>query len=251
MPLSNSTPSDYVVFTTWRTGSSWLMDRLNNVPGVQGHLEIFNPMPRRAPPKAGCNDYPRYVEHDRKGIRPWSVFEYLDGLYSRKEAIGFKLMYEHLAAYPEILWFIATRRLRVIHLVRNNHLDVVISSQLASTSGTWHMTREESRKESRVVSLEPSEVTSHIARLRYKQAIARTTLKCLPNAMHEVSYEDLCHDNNAFLEMCDFIDAPGELEDREHSHLVKTQRSPHSAVISNYQEVRTALTLAGYQHLLQ
>ncbi|MBW3568305.1 MAG: Stf0 sulfotransferase family protein, partial [Proteobacteria bacterium] len=143
MPLSNSTPKDYVVLTTWRTGSTWLMDRLNSVPGVQGHVELFYHLPRRSPPKAGCNDYPRYVERTKAGIRPWSVMKYLDGVYSRKEAIGFKLMYEHLRAYPEILWFIVKRRLRVIHLVRDNHLDVVISSQLASTSGTWHRTRDE------------------------------------------------------------------------------------------------------------
>lgn len=227
------------------------MDRLDSLPGVQGHMELFYNFPRRTPGRAGSNDYSRFIETRSDRHRPWSVFDYLDGLYARPEAVGFKLMYSQLREYPEILGYVAWHRLPIIHLVRNNHLDVVLSEQLASKTGTYHSTREDGYEQRDAIELEPREVAALVRRLARKQQLIRRMLKVIPNPVYEVAYESLCHSNAPFLEMCDFIGAHGEREDREHSHLVKTQRSPHSAVISNYQEVRTALTLAGYQHLLQ
>lgn len=251
MHPSNANPRDFLVLTTQRTGSSWLMDRLDSVPGVQGHMELFYNFPRRSPGRAGRNDYPRFIETPSDRRRPWSVFDYLDGLYARAGSIGFKLMYSQLREYPEILPYVVRHRLPIIHLVRNNHLDVVLSEQLASTTGTYHSTKEEGYEQRASIELEPREVAALVQRLARKQQLVRRMLRMVPTPVHEVAYESLCHSNTPFLDMCDFIGVHGEREDREHSRLVKTQRSPHSAVIANYQEVRAALTLAGYQHLLQ
>ncbi|HEX7046977.1 MAG TPA: hypothetical protein VF275_05350 [Gammaproteobacteria bacterium] len=213
-------------------------------------MELFYHSPRRAPPRAGCNDYPRFVEA-RGGIRPLSVFRYLDGLYARPGAIGFKLMYPHIREYPEILLYALRHRISMIHLVRNNHLDVILSEHLAGKSGRYHAVKEERFEQKEVVSLDPATVAKDVRWLDRKQQIVRGMLRTLPVPVHEVSYESLCHDNSAFIGVCDFVGIAGEREDREKSHLVKTQRSRHSEVISNYQEVRSALALAGYQHLLQ
>ncbi|HEX7029246.1 MAG TPA: hypothetical protein VF254_01515 [Gammaproteobacteria bacterium] len=226
------------------------MDRINSVPGAQGHMELFYHSPPRRPPRAGRNDYPRFVEM-RRGARPRAVFRYLDGLYSRPGAVGFKLMYPHIRQYPEILLYILRHRIAVIHLVRNNHLDVILSEHLANKTGRFHMVKEEGFEQKEVVSLDPATVAAGVRWLDRKQQIVRSALRAMPVPVHEISYESLCHDNSVFIGACDFIGIPGEREDREKSHLVKTQRSPHSKVIDNYQEVRSALTLAGYQHLLQ
>ncbi|HEX6929283.1 MAG TPA: hypothetical protein VF267_08535 [Gammaproteobacteria bacterium] len=226
------------------------MDRINSVPGTQGHMELFYHSPRRAPPRAGCNDYPRFVEV-RRGLRPAAVFRYLDEFYSRPGTIGFKLMYPHIRQYPEILLYLLMHRVSVIHLVRNNHLDVILSEHLANKSGRFHAVREEDYEQKEVISLDPATVAESVRWLDRKQRMVRAMLRALPVPVHEVSYESLCHDNSAFISVCDFIGIAGEREDREKSHLVKTQRSPHSRVISNYQEIRAALALAGYQHLLQ
>lgn len=254
MHSMNATPRHFVVVAPARSGSSWLMDRINSVPDAQGHMELFYHLPRRAPPRAGCNDYPRFVEKPRRRSlagRPGAVFAYLDGLYARSGAVGFKLMYPHIRQYPETLLYLAWRRIAVIHLVRNNHLDVILSGYLAGKTGRFHATAEEHFEQKEVIALDPANVAAGVRWLDRKQRAVRGLLRALPNPVHEVSYEALCHDNNAFLKLCDFIGVQGERENRAAIHLVKTQRSPHSEVISNYQEVRSALALAGYQHLLQ
>lgn len=254
MHLSNTTPNDFVVIAPTRSGSTWLMDRINSVPGAQGHMELFYHLPPRRPPRAGCNDYPRFVEiGERSGFggRPAAVFKYLNGLYSRPGAIGFKLMYPHLRQYPEIFLYLLRHRISIIHLVRNNHLDVILSEHLAGKTGRYHAVKEEQFEQKEMVSLDPATIAARVQWLDRKQRIVRTMLRAIPNPVREVSYEALCHDNNAFLEVCDLIGIPGEQEDRSKSHLVKTQRSPHDTVIDNYQEVRSALAIAGYQHLLQ
>jgi len=254
MRTPDSQPQDFVVVAPTRSGSTWLMDRINNVPGAQGHMELFNHLPSQAPPRAGCNDYSRFVEIGNRfahGIRPFAVFGYLDALYARPEAVGFKLMYPFLRQYPELLLYLSRRKIAVIHLVRNNHLDVILSEQLAGKTGRFHATKDEEFKQKDVVSLDPVTVAARVRWLDRKQRIVRGMLRMLPNPMHEVSYEALCADNAPFIELCDFIGMPGELEDRSGSRLVKTQTSAHREVISNYQEVRSALDLAGYRHLLQ
>lgn len=230
------------------------MDRINSVPGVEGHMELFYHLARREPPRAGCNDYPRFIETRRKpGLagRPSAIFKYLDGLYARPAVVGFKLMYPHIRQYPEILLYLLRRRLSVVHLVRNNHLDVIVSESIAGRTGRFHAVREENFEQREVVSLDPATIAERVRKLDRKQRIVRNILRAMPNPAYEVSYESLCHEGSAFTGICDFLGIPGEREERARSHLVKTQRSPHDTVISNYQEIRSALTLAGYQHLLQ
>lgn len=254
MQHADNIPHRFVVLTTQRTGSTWMMDRISSVPGAQGHRELFYDEPRREPPKGLCNDFERYVEIGSRfgnGRRPWSVFGYLDRLYYRPGAVGFKLMYSQLRNYPEILWYIVRRRLTVVHLVRSNHLDVILSRDLKNRTGTAHITDNEGEHQPDEIALNPGSIAKRVKRLDRKQGFFRGLLRVLPVPVHEVSYESLCEDDNAFLEVCDFLGIPGEREDRSRTRLRKIQRSAHSKLISNYGEVKSALMLAGYEHLLQ
>lgn len=241
----------FIVLTTQRTGSSWLMDRINSVPGGEGHMELFYHLPRREPPRAGCNDYPRFVEiGTRFGRRPRAVFDYLDRLYSRPGAVGFKLMYSQLRQYPETLAYIVRRRLHIVHLRRRNHLDVVLSECLARKTGRFHATTGEGYQQKGVIEVDAADVAKRVRRLDRKHKAMSTLLRLLPNPVFEVAYEDLCESGASFLELCGFIGLPGEQEDRSREKLIKTQRAPHRALIHNYDEVREALAGVGFQHLL-
>ena len=246
-------PASFMVVTAQRSGSSWLMDRINNAPDAQGHMELFYRHPRRSPARAGCNDYPRFVEtSERIGRRPRAVFAYLDGLYSRPGAIGFKLMYSQLRRYPEILPYAAFRRLRVVHLVRSNHFDVVISEELARVTGTSHATRDDARVTPCVVDIDPGTIVERVRRLQRKQQVVRSLLRLLPVPVIEVSYESLCSDDDrTFRRLLRFIGATEPTTPAaSDSKLVKRQRAPHSDVVRNYPSVAAALTCAGYERLL-
>lgn len=251
IPLVSSARS-FIVLTTQRTGSSWLMDRLNNSPEVEGHMELFYLEPRREPPRAGCNDYPRFVESrstHARGMRPAATFRYLDELYSRRIAVGFKLMYSQLREYPEILPWLAWKRLPVVHLLRANHLDVVISERLANAVGTSHATVEERNAQAVRLRLDPADTVSRVRRLERKQRIMRRLLRLLPNPYMEITYETLLEGSGGFDALYRFLRINPEFMSA-NSRLVKRQRERHEDVIENWDDVRRAMLHAGYAALL-
>lgn len=243
---------NFIVLTTQRTGSSWLMDRLNNSPEVEGHMELFYLEARREPPRAGCNDYPRFVESrgsQAHGIRPAATFRYLDALYARRIAVGFKLMYSQLREYPEILAWIAWKRLPVVHLLRANHLDVVISERLASAIGTSHTTVDEGSARPVRLRLDPADTVTRVRRLERKQRAMRGLLRALPNPCMEITYERLLEDGHGFDDLYRFLRINPEFMSAD-SRLVKRQRERHEDVIENWNDVCEAMRRAGYAALL-
>lgn len=241
----------FLVLTSQRTGSGWLMDRINNVPGAQGHMELFYHDVRRKPAMAGCNDYLRFVEQRSElGRRPRAVFTYLDRLYARPGAVGFKLMYSQLREYPDILPYLALRRIRIVHLVRMNHLDVVISEALAQATGTAHVTVDDGEQRPVVVDVDAATIVQRVRWLESKQRTMRALIGVLPCPVLEVSYESLCEDDAAFDRVVGFIGASTATAAKPASRLVKRQRLPHEQVLCNYSDVAAALTRAGYRRLL-
>lgn len=243
----------FVVVTTQRTGSSWLMGRINSVPGAQGHLELFYNDIRREPARAGRDDYPRFFEIGNTfpgRTRMSRIFAYLDRFYSRPGAVGFKVMYSQLREYPEVLLYIAMRRLSVVHLMRCNDLDVVLSGELAKATRTFHATDDENGQETPAISLDAQEVVGRVRRLEKKRNVMRRLLRVLPAPVHEVAYEDLNADDDAFLNVCNYLGIPGDLEDRSQQRLSKRQRLPKEKAIANFDEVRNSLIRGGYGQLL-
>lgn len=240
-----------MLITMQRTGSGWVMDRINNVPSAQGHMELFHHHPRQRPPRAGCNDYLRFVEmrDQLPKARVRAVSAYLDGLYQRPGTVGFKLMYSQLSQHPEILYYLARRRVRIIHLVRHNLLDILVSEELARVTGTAHVSTGE-KLESVQVALEPTRIVARLRRLSGKRRIMRGLLALVPNPVEEVAYEALCNDPGEFGRMCDFLGIPAGREDVANTKLVKRQRASHREVLLNYPQVEDALRRGGYRGLL-
>src|SRR3990172_13252387 len=98
-------PTKFVVFTTQRNGSTWLMSVLNGLEGVSAQGELFLPRPR-SPETRWDSEFalPRYVESKSqyRSVRPFSVFKSLSALYRSEGAVGFKLLYSQLRRYPQI-----------------------------------------------------------------------------------------------------------------------------------------------------
>lgn len=243
----------FVVITTQRTGSSWFMDRLNAVDGVAGHMELFYELPRRSPPMAGCNNFPRYVEIHRfynLGRRPRSTFGYLDDFFALPGVTGFKLMYSQLRRYPEILLYLARRRVPIIHLIRENSLDIVISETLAGITGRSHTVVGKGVTRPSRIALDPGSLPEQIRRIEHKRALVRAVLKFLPNPVLELSYENLCDSKLEIRKALDFLGmpaAPGTTKSR----LVKRNRAPHPEMIENYGEIRMVLIQSKLDYLLK
>jgi LPS sulfotransferase NodH len=243
----------FVVFTTQRNGSTWLMSVLNGLDGVSAQGELFLPR-SRSPEKRWDSDFalPRYVESARRHgrVRPLSVFNYLSALYRAEGAVGFKLMYSQLRRYPEILPYLMRKRIRVVHLIRRNHLDVLISFEIKREIGKAHILTPEDRPSDVEVELDTRSLLRDMRKLELKHSVGRTVLR-LGRLNHiEIAYEDLVADPAQFDRVREFLDVSAD-EGVPQSNIMKTRTGGQEQVVANYDEVRAVLQGSRFAHLLE
>jgi hypothetical protein len=225
----------FVILSTQRTGSSWVMDTLDQAHGVKSYLELMHTKAGNASGVVG-NDY-RYFRYWRPGpLHRFRSWQYLDGLYDQPGAVGFKLMYGQLRKFPELLLYFRRRKIRVVHLVRDD-LDAVISKARMKHMGIAHQRKGE-KLEHAQMRLDPDRVVRDVRRIRRDRKWARRLIELVGVDSCEVSYESLCRDFGALF---DFLGLPLQ---ETAPRLVKTGRSRAETVI-NLAEVEHTLSLAG------
>ena len=200
--------SKFVVLTTNRSGSVWVMSTLNSLPNVTAQGELFLPR-ARVSERRWDSDFarPRFIETKPEGLsfRPFSVFSYLNALYRTPGAVGFKLMYVQLGCYPEILAYLMRHHIRVVHLVRRNHLDVVLSYAVKAKIGQAHLLVGPSAPDDIRVELDTENLIRQLEWLKKQQSIARKLLSWCRMPHLEVAYEDLLRDQAHFRLIWDFL----------------------------------------------
>jgi hypothetical protein len=229
------------------------MSTLNGLSGVTAQGELFLPR-ERVKETRWDSDFarPRFIETKPEGLafRPFSAFSYLNALYNMPGAVGFKLMYAQLRMYPEILVYFVRHRVRVIHLVRRNHLDVLISYAVKAKLGRAHLLTGQSRPDEIRVELEAEDLIRRLDWLQKQQTIARRLL-ILSRLPHlEIGYEDLLRDQANFFPILDFLSIDGQ-DQPPQSALVKIRQQGQRDVISNYDQVRATLAGSQFASLLE
>jgi hypothetical protein len=242
-------PENFAVLTSARSGSGWLIDTIKNHPSLTGYGELFNTALHR-----NLDDIPEFIFSDEygQGRRPASVRRYLDRYICSQARTGFKLLYGHVRAFPEVLAFMRSRGWQMIHLVRRNQLDVLISSEIVyQKTGKWTV-----RNGTGIPSgdLQIRIDTASLERqLERKYRLIRTAgmaLKLLRFDHLHLEYEEICRDQGQFDRVWNFlgVDEPSA---GPQSDLVKVQTRMHSQVIENFEEVRAALDGTRFRKLLQ
>ena len=246
--------SNFIVFTTNRSGSEWLISTLNNFQGVSAHGELFLPRVRNLDKKWDADfAYTRFFEtkFEKPTFRPFSVFSYLDTLYSTPGKVGFKVMYKQLGLYPEIMVYLIRHRIRVIHLVRKNHLDVMLSYAVKAKVGQAHLLAGQSAPDKLQVELDTANLVGKLSWLERQQSMARKFLTWCRLSHIEVAYEDMVRDQARYFQLIrDFLSIdPGQ--QTPQSPLTRTRRGCHREMISNYDQVRKALADSQFAGLLE
>ena len=126
--------------TTLSRECSWLVDLLDSHPEVTCFSEVFVHDHYGSLPHGGRQDVDSWDSYStlrlpglgrRQRLRLY--FEYLDQqIYSARDGvstIGFKLMYSHATRGFGIPAYLKLANVSIIHLVRENHLDVLISEE--------------------------------------------------------------------------------------------------------------------------
>jgi len=225
------------------------MDLLSRQPGVCAYGELFLDEPRTSPAVASLGDRPRFIETVMRptSVRPVAVFRYLAAVYASGDVTGFKLMYTQLRSYPEMLAYFALRRVRIVHLVRFNVLDVVVSEELARITGASHA-RTGDVGDVPKVTLDTGTLIDRLNRRQKASGVARVLIGLTSCRSLEVSYEQLLSETCQFSRLCDFLSVPGVLT--VESQLGKRGAGSHRKAIANYDEVRTTLESTPYETML-
>jgi LPS sulfotransferase NodH len=251
--MNENVDTKFVVLTSNRSGSEWVISTLSSLPNVCAQGELFLPRKRKTERKWDSDfAHPRYVETRTKGLpfRPFSVFSYLDNLYAQPGKVGFKLMYAQLGSYPEILPYLLRHRVHVIHLVRRNHLDVLLSYAVKARLGKAHLVSGQSAPDKLQVELETKTLVNKLERLEKFHNWARRLLRWTGLPALEIVYEDLLRDQSNFQRIWDFLSIPPDQRSPQ-STLVKIRKGGHREVIINYDEVKQSLVNTRFAGLLE
>jgi LPS sulfotransferase NodH len=261
---SNDSPHRFVLLSTQRSGTSWFIERMAAHPEVAGYGELLLPlqpdMDGWADWPPGAKDRPYYdtylEEHGLGGSRlrrHLELFDYLDYVYERRRnlrAIGFKLMYDQVRLYPEILVYLRIRAVRVLHLIRTNVLDILLSREAGQRRSVWHARSPEELETVRV-HVTTSELLPKLTRLRREQMVARSLLKALGSAESEFSYERALADDAILWQALQLVGVQ-EIKGVDLSPIsVKLAPLSHRDGIANFEEVEEALVGTRFARLLR
>lgn len=241
----------FVILTSPRSGSTWLVSLLNQMEDTTTYGELFLPRKRSGKWDADFST-PRFVEVRQTGKRnrPVEVFKYLDALYQQQGAVGFKLMYSHLRRYPELLLYFLIHRVRVVHLVRKNPLDLLISRAVKRKLQQAHRLVNEPPVAGLQVELNTGTLIRKLQIKQRKMNRARYLLRWSGLRQLEIGYEDLQTDPSAFQGLCRFLSIQSDGIMPE-SKFQKVRRESQSQVLKNYSEVRQVLEGTHYLAYLE
>lgn len=226
------------------------MDRLNALNGVSANGELFLGYGRRAPAVAELAEFERFESAPASGLltRLPRVYAYLNKLFRSASTVGFKLMYSQLRRYPEILVYLALRRVRIVHLVRLNGIDVIVSEELARLTGVSHATGTEIG-ESPSIYIDPSNLVFRLQKLRRHAKFAEWVIRLSSCPHLTVNYEAMVQGDQEFLRILGFLDIPAPAR-QSQSILEKRGTRAHRDSISNYGAVKQALESTPFSDLL-
>ena len=136
----------FVILTTQRSGSGWLVDLLDDHPAIAAYEELFR-VTDTTVARRGATRVPRFevmvgpsTFSTSAGLVP-RRHRYVRGLaraHPEARAVGFKLMYDQTRDHPGLVPALALMRARFIHLVRHDSLSAIVSFDIAHARDRWH-----------------------------------------------------------------------------------------------------------------
>jgi hypothetical protein len=149
-------PNGFVIVGVPRTGTTMLVNSLNNLSNVTVYGEICAVRGGKPKKKHWQPIVQKQREiKERNSFRVWAIEkygipqdcydltqrtdypvirllipEYLDDIFSRDSLVGFKLLYPHTIKLPEVVEYIKAQNISVIHLTRDNVLKTALSMKV-------------------------------------------------------------------------------------------------------------------------
>ena len=246
----------FILLATQRSGSSWVQEMLNSHTDLKVYNELFDLNAE------GISIWePRDIEFANTYLknhmrRPWISRDYWTVKYVRHvfrqphvQGAGFKYMYDQVRHSRAVLPYAAAARVRVVHLIRRNLLDVVISSALARATGFFHRPTDgrppipwaPAEPVEERLTLDPDEVVQQLTELARRRDHFRRWLAVTLTPTCEAEYEELASEPSAFGRILSFLGLPADDWSKLSSGLEKVRSEPQSSVVENFEELRAHL----------
>ena len=222
---------DFVILCLDRTGSTYLQELLDSHPDVRCFGELFSNEAFADPEhfaRSGHTDPLNYMAEVTSGLT--------------KAAVGFKLPLNSIRAFPASLDLLVERDVRVIRLVRENHLAQYVSWRLFQR-GLVAKSRQGSYGDEPLV-IEPDKAIRSMAQRAFHDRLLDEIARRHPHL--RITYEELARDPTLD-ETLDFL---GVQAASLRSDLRKLRIRPLSEVIENWDELSDALAGTPYEGFL-
>ncbi len=249
-------PTPFVLVSTRRSGSTWAADMIGSHDEVTCYGDIFSITGSSGQPPLRT-DLPWFFDtlgHLRRFAfaRPIVGWRYANRVFRGEgeiRAVGCKLAYGQFRILPWLLVYLAVKRVRVVHLVRRNKLDHLLSIESAKARGRYHAYVGE-RVTNPPVRLDTTTLVKWLDREEYRARRTRRMLALLRVPVFEVGYEELLRQPERYAAVLSFIGVEPAASDLR-SRLQKWNRAGYRESIANYEEVRATLRGTKYFDLLE
>jgi LPS sulfotransferase NodH len=260
--LDHSDTTKFVLLTTQRTGSTWVRTSLNSHPEIASYGELFLERGQGFPFNAAfapldVEFFESWLAMRARGPHPVSrarlCLTYLNHLYYRgrtESIVGFKLMYSQVRRNPALIGYLLAKRIRILHLIRRNLLDVVISAAAAQARGQAHAAGKDPVREIQI-RLDPQATRHRLIQLERQVTFVRGAIRASRLPAHEMTYEDLLSDGSKFDDAARFLGVDASPGQTLTSALKKLNRKPQRQIVANWTEVERNLRAAGFAGYLQ
>jgi LPS sulfotransferase NodH len=247
--------SPFVLLTKSRSGSKWLVELLDGHPELAVYGELFGGAQVRL--DYGAQGMPRFDAHLDEGgaLRRLLPREVSRARYLRKalaskpdaRAVGVKLVYSH--ATRAILTSLAARRGRVIHLIRSNMLDAVVSYEVAAARQVFGA-RAGQPLAPVTISFDGDALRKRLEEHAYQISRGQGMLLRYRLPTLEVFYEELVGRHDETIErILDFLGVDRIVEPLR-STFAPSDDAPLDELVSNLAEVEAALAGTRFEWML-
>ena len=253
--LSSGTvrPAPFILLTKSRSGSKWLVELLDTHEQLAVYGELYGGAQVRR--DYGAQGVPRFEEYirSRSGRLPRAALRarYLHAaLDSRRDvrAVGVKFVYRH--ATRGVHWYLAARRARVVHLIRSNLLDALLSYEVGSARG-FRGARIGEQTPAASVHLDAGGLRERLVQHERSITRARSRLLLYRIPALEVFYEELVSKHEETMGgILAFLGVGAPVEPLQ-STFAPIDDVPREDVVANLDEVREALAGTRFEWMLE
>ncbi len=139
---------------------------------------------------------------------------------------------------------------KIIHLVRQNYLDIILSRTNAWGKGKKGIVLTREKVEIEPVYLEPQSLLKEIYEIEFKQKVFKNIINFLPNPAMLVTYESLLKERDKILDSISTFLRVENSGITYSSPYVKISQGTYKDKIANYEEVKKALSGTIFESLL-